>query len=464
MDHLPIHPLHRQLNRLGRRELAERLSSVRALSTARGLRFLDDRSRPKTIALASIPWILTSHQMAFFQRVATLLADALTRLPGLYAQHRAVRQVLPFDAVQESWIRLAHHPKHRPLAVMGRFDSTATFSHAGWRRAFAMLEPNAVGVGGVHYAPTACSIILDVFGDCLERAFPGRRIVPTPDPRLLLLEELAQVGRRLGRRVRRVALLENRDYTTGTDEFASLARHLSRQPGLEGVVTDPRDIRLSRGRLMARGKEIDFIYRDCELSEFIEIEDAGHRLDAMRQAIRQGRLISGLLWEFDQKSTWELFTDPAWSRHFTPAQQRLFREHLPWTRLVRETFTLDPAGARVDLVRYAARHRGQLVLKPNTLYGGQGVVIGSSITQAAWERQLIAALRGDERYVVQRRAAIGVERFPMLDGGRVRQVERRVVSGFFFNSFRAGLIGRFSADPVVNVSRGGGLLCALMAQ
>jgi len=46
----------------------------------------------------------------------------------------------------------------------------------------------------------------------------------------------------------------------------------------------------------------------------------------------------------------------------------------------------------------------------------------------------------------------------------VRQVERRVVSGFFFNSFRAGLVGRFSADPVVNVSRGGGLLCALMAQ
>ena len=65
-----------------------------------------------------------------------------------------------------------------------------------------MLEPNTVGVGGIHYAPAAASIVLDVLGDVFERAFPGRRVVLMPDPRDLLLDELVSVSRRLGRRLR----------------------------------------------------------------------------------------------------------------------------------------------------------------------------------------------------------------------------------------------------------------------
>jgi hypothetical protein len=462
-DHLSIAPLHRQVGRLSRQELIGRLQAVRALSAARGLRFLDDRSRPRTIELAFTPWVLTPTQLAFFQRLTLTMAGALMRLPALYAAHEAIRRILPFDAAQESWIRLASHPRSRPTAVIGRLDSTATFAHAGWRRQFQFLEPNAVGVGGVHYAPAACSVILDALGDVLGRAFPGATIVPTPDPRRLLLDELTRVARRLDRPIRRVALIENDDYTTGTDEFGSLARHLSQQ-GLKALVADPRQLRLSNGRLMAKDLEIDLIYRDCELSEFIEMEAGGKRLAALRRAIQDGRLISGLLWEFDHKSSWEVFTDPAYARHFTPRQRRLFHRHLPWTRLVRQARVTDPARRRVDLPGYVRRHKDGLVLKPNTLYGGQGVVVGHAATQTLWERTLSKALHGDTRYVVQQRARIGRERFPVLEDGCLREVERHVVSGFFFNSSDVGLVGRFSSNPVVNVSRGGGLLCALMVQ
>lgn len=464
MDYVTPGPLQRALARLSRQELVERLKAVRALSAARGLRYLDDRSRPKTIDLAFVPWLLAPAQVAFFRGVAQTLADALRMLPRLYVQHRGAREILQLDPKQESWLRLATHPRSRPLAVVGRLDSTATFSHAGWREAFQMLEPNTVGVGGVHYAPTACSILLDVLGDVLRRAFPGRTIVPTPDPRQLLQEELGRVARRLGRGLRRLALIENTDYTTGTDEFESLARYFTRQ-GIKTVVADPRDVRTSHGRLAAKGLDIDLCYRDCELSEFIEIEEAGTRLNGMRLAVREGRLISGLMWEFDQKSAWELFTDPRWSRLFTPAQRRFFRAHLPWTRLVRDARTTDPRGRPTALLAYIRRHKDALVLKPNTLYGGQGVTVGHTVSRAAWERTLTKALRrGGERHVVQELAPIGSHRFPVLEGGRPRLVERRVVSGFFFNSSGVGLIGRFSEDPVVNVSRGGGLLAALVVQ
>ena len=464
MEYVTPEPLQRALARLSRQELLERLQAVRTLSAARGLRYLDDRSRPKTIDLALAPWLLTPVQVAFFRGVARTLSEAIRMLPRLYVQHRAVRDILQLDPEQESWIALASHPRSRPLAVIGRLDSTATFSHARWRQEFQMLEPNTVGVGGVHYAPTACSIVLDVLGDVLGRAFPGRTIVPTPDPRGLLQEELTQVAARLGRGLRRLALIENTDYTTGTDEFESLARFFLRQ-GLTTVVADPRDVRIRRGRLTAKGLDIDLFYRDCELSEFLEIEEAGHRLHGMRQAVRQGRLVSGLTWEFDQKSAWELFTDPRWSELFTPAQRRFFRAHLPWTRLVRDADTTDPRGRRTELLPYIRWHKDTLVLKPNTLYGGQGVTVGHTVSRQVWERTLAKALRrGGERHVVQELARIGSHRFPMLEGGRPRVVERRVVSGFFFNSSGVGLVGRFSEDPVVNVSRGGGLLAALVVK
>ncbi len=453
--------LLRRVRRLSRQDVTDRLHAVRALSGIRGLRYIDDLGRPRTIELALVPWLLSPAQLAFFQRIARDLLDALLRIPSLYAKHPSLREILQLDPAQESWIRLASHPRSRPWAVMGRLDSTAVFEHAHWQRRFELLEPNAVGVGGVHYAPTACSIIHETLGDVMAEAFPGRRVVPTPDPRRLLTDELAGLSKRLGRPLRRIALVENSDFTTGTDEFLSLACHYN-QNGLQAIVADPREIRVAGGRLTVRGLEVDLLYRDCELNEFVQMEQDGKPLTGLRAAIRDGRMVSGLLWEFDHKSCWEILTDPTYAGAFTPRQRRLFRDYLPWTRLVRATKTFDPKHRLVDLPDYIRRHRRELVLKPNTLYGGQGVAVGHAVTQHTWERTLAKALRGQEPYVVQSLARIATHRFPRLEDGGVHEVERRVVSGFFFTSSEIGLVGRFSKDPVVNVSRGGGLVAAFL--
>lgn len=462
-DYLPRDLLRRRLARLSRAELLDRLHAARALSAVRGLRYVDDDDTSKTIELALVPWVVTPTQLAFFRDAVHQMVSALAKLPRLYAQDPQVRRILPFDAMQESWLHLAVKHTSAPFAVLGRLDSTAAYGHANWRADFQFLEPNCVGVGGVHYAPAGCSVLVDVLADLCEHAFPGRTVGPTPDPRQLLIEELTRVARRIGRPLRRVALIENTDYTTGTDEFSHLARYLSGH-GLKAIVIDPRRLRLSGDRIMADGKEIDVLYRDCELGEFIEMEAGGRSLKAVRKAVQDGRLISGLLWEFDQKSCWELFTEPRFASQFTPRQRQLFQHHVPWTRLVREDRVSDPHGARVDLPAFVRRQKDKLVLKPNTLYGGQGVVVGHAATQRLWEQTLAKALRGRTRYVVQELAKIHTERFAMLSSGGPQEVERRVVSGFFFNSTGIGLVGRFSQQPVVNVSRGGGLLPALMVE
>ena len=471
MDYIPRRILDRALSRLDRRALRGRLHAVRALAQVRGVQYLDDAGRPRTIDIALKPWILTNEQIFTFHHAMQLLADALLQLPRLHAARPELRDIIHFEPTRAAWLRLATHPRSRPLAVLGRLDSTATYDHAGWRQDFRMLEPNTVGVGGVHYAPTACSIITDVLGDVLTEALPGRVVTATPDPRQLLIEELYAVAKRRHRPLRGVALIENTDFTTGTDEFAAVARDLTSR-GLRAVVADPRDLRLTRRGLAARGVLVDFLYRDSELEEFVDMEAKGHRLTALRHAVREGRLISGLTWEFDQKSAWEIFTDARYARYFTEAQRRLFRMHLLWTRLVRHATVTDPSGQSVDLPAFIQRNRQRLVLKPNALFGGEGVVIGPTVSQRVWDATLHRALRaclspsgdgrqGRTRYVVQHLARIPTETFPMLSDRGVRQVARRVVSGFFFNSSTIGLIGRFSGQPVVNVSRGGGLVPAL---
>ena len=460
MDYIPRSVLEAPFHGLGRRELVDRLHAMRALAAARGVRYLDDAGRPRIIDIALKPWVLTSDQLYCFHWVAQLLSAALLRLAHLYAHLPAVREVIQFPPEREAWMRLTAHPTSRPLAVIGRLDSTAIYDGARWRRDFRMLEPNAVGVGGVHYAPTGCSISLDVVGDLLLRALPGRPITATPDPRQLLVDELHAVARRLRRRLRGVALIENTDFTTGTDEFQELARYLIGR-GFTAVVADPRELREVRGQLVAGRTPVDLLYRDSELAEFIEMERTGRRLSAMRRAIQQGRLVSGLTWEFDQKSAWEIFTDAAYARYFTASQRRLFREHLLWTRLVRDARVSDAAGRLVDLPAYIRRHKDRLVLKPNSLFGGEGVTIGRTVSRAVWDATLRKALRGKERYVVQQLAKIPLDEFPALEDGGARWQKRCVVSGFFFSSTGVGLVGRFSSKPVVNVSQGGGLIPAL---
>jgi hypothetical protein len=460
MDYLPRGVLERIFRRLGRRALIDRLHATRALAAVRGVQYLDASGRSRAIDIALKPWILTSQQVLSFHRTVMALAEALRRLAHLHGHLPALREVLPIEPERAEWLRLCVHPAAKPLAVIGRLDSTAVYDHAGWQRSFRMLEPNAVGVGGLHYAPAACSIVMDVIGDLLMQALPGRALTATPDPRQLLVEELRALAGRLGRPLRGVALIENTDFTTGTDEFQQLARYL-RSRGLRAVVADPRQLRLVRGRLMAHGAPVDLLYRDSELAEFVHMERRGRRLSALRQAIREGRLISGLSWEFDQKSAWEVFTDERYASHFSAFQRRVFREHLLWTRLVRAARVTDPTGRLVDLPAYIRRNRPRLVLKPNALFGGEGVVIGRSVGQRVWETELNRALHGRQRCVVQQWAEVPTDTFPMLTDGGLRWTERWVVSGFFFNSSGIGLVGRFCGHPVVNVSRGGGLVSAL---
>ena len=460
MDYLPRKKLLALYAALDRRTMAQRLEAAMALASVRGMRYLDDAGRARLIDLSLLPWVITTAQLQRFYGAVHAIAQGLYNLWPLYQSQPAVREVIRLSAEEESWLRLMPRRSGFPMSVIGRLDCTAIYDQANWWDDFVMLEPNAVGVGGVHYAPVGCSVLLDAFGDLLAKAVPGKWLRPAPDPRQLLLAELKLVAKKAGRPLRSVAFLENTDFTTGTDEFGHLAAYFSRL-GLKSVVADPRHLRISRGEIYAGKERIDFFYRDSELGEFMGMESGGKKLTALRLAVKEGRLISSLAWELDQKSAWEIFTADRFARHFSTDQRRFFKKHILWTRLVREARVEGPQGRTIDLIPFIRRNREGYVLKPNTLFGGEGVTIGCEVTQRHWERTLAKALKGPQDYVFQKLARIHSQTLPVKMRGQVQFVERSTVSGFYFNSTGIGLVGRFSPRTVVNVSQGGGLIPAL---
>jgi hypothetical protein len=198
--------------------------------------------------------------------------------------------------------------------------------------------------------------------------------------------------------------------------------------------------------------------------DLIEAEKDGVDVAPMRALFRQNRVISSIAAELDQKSCWEVLTDPQFTqKYFSADERQLFRRHILWTRLLSERRTLLPDGQMGDLLPYVRRERETLVLKPNRSYGGQGVALGPALGQPEWEAALEKALADEERWVVQQLASLPVSEFPVLGpDGHVHVEPFYTVMGFAATRYGLAILGRASQKQVVNVAQRGGMCVVAM--
>jgi len=444
-----------------REEVRRMLERREALCVKHGMSMFTSKGKPRAIDVQLRPWMLDAVQKRFFHRACRLLRSALARVMPLYLSDPAVRRVLPLEPQEHEWMLQANSAGvQRPQAVLDRLDSTATFACTDWRDNFWFLEPNSVGIGGVHYIQATCELTNEWVIPALRRVLPDLRFVFPDDIRQILFKLMVRHARATGRRLRRVALLEDQSVSEGTDEFSSVARQFNLW-GLKAVTADPREITLRRGELTVRSKPVDLFYRDTEITEMFEMtgKKSPRLLSGLREAFVRNQVISSIAGEFDHKSAWELFTNPEFARRFTLRQKNLFRKHILWTRLLWERKTTDRQGRNVDLFSYARRNRENLVIKPNRMYGGEGVVFGHQATQKAWEQRLDQAARRPSTHVVQQATQVRAELFPVASrDGRVRLEPFYAVTGFAATRDGLAVLGRSSKEAVVNVSRKGGLI------
>lgn len=382
----------------------------------------------------------------------------LNRLLKSYLHEPSLQAVLPLTEHERMWFeQLAPNGFPEPATVFERLDTNLLLEDSAWLRPFRLLELNSVGVGCLHFMPTATQLIAEQLLPVLQQALDSRSYQSVTDARFLLRRSLEAHAKAIGRKRLVIAFVERREIAVGgADEMLAVSQWLNGQE-LQTLVVDPRELELRQGEVVYKDTTIDVVYRDCVLQEMISIEQHGGHVEAMKHAFAHNQVVSALTGEFDHKSLFELLSSPEFSKCFTFSERRMFRACIPWTRLVRVRKTADPRGRDVDLPDFVRRQREALVLKPNRAYGGQDVAIGCDVTQAVWEQTLEKALAHPDLWVVQAKAAI--PRMEFLDADHPDDVMNQFVTvGFTATPEGIALVGRSSAERIVNVSRGGGLV------
>jgi hypothetical protein len=437
---------------------------IAALCRSKGFIYEDKDGRPSLIPLMLRPRLLTVNQRNRLWAICQLMNKAYEKAARAYLENPAVRAIFPFDEDEKKWVLdTLSAVRGQPNPIFSRWDANTSFHGKHWVEDFLFFENNGVGIGGVWYCPVAEEIMLASVIPELSKLDARLNLERNHDARILLMKFLERHARALGRRDPLVALAIDRSCFENFIEFPRIKRFFE-QRGLRTLVADPRRFELSGRNVTYRGRKIDLIYRDTTIQEFLALEKQGADLRGLHQAFRNNQVISSMGGEFDHKSLFEFFTNPVFSRYFSSAEKRLFARHVLWTRIVREIKTEVPGGRKTDLISFIRKNKADLVLKPNRLFGGEGVLIGRKATRAEWEKSLEEGLSKPGEWVVQSHGTVYQKRFPVPGGrGRSRNDLFYVVSGFISTPDGLAILGRVSKRKVVNVARQGGISAVLVS-
>jgi len=444
------------------KELFDRLKEE---SLKRGMVMYDEKGEPRIVNVRVRPWLITREQKRFFHIVCLNMKDALQRVANIYYNEPKARQILTLTSREDEWFfEIYKNGDQSQQTVFDRIDANAIFSSSDWKDSFTFIETNSVGVGGVYYIPAAANIVEDIVLPIIRNHVHKVEFVMQDDIRELLFETITEHAQKIDRPRANVVLIEDQRCLDGTDEYAFVANYLKGK-GLTAFATDPRELTLRKGEVHFRDTPIDIIYRDCSIDELHEMEDQGAKVDVLKEALRKNQVVSSIAGEFDHKSTLEIFTDEEYGKYFTPVQRRLFKKHVVWTRLIWDRMTKGPDGKEIELSKFIRKRKDDLVIKPNRMYGGEGVVLGRFAKAAEWRKAVENAFKEGSSHVVQEYAEIKEEKFPVLnEDGRVTIEKNYEVSGFASSDSGIAFLGRCSIEPVVNISRKGGLIPVIMLE
>ena len=451
------------LDSVPRLELVELLREIHRTATDRHLAYQHE-GVTETITLLPCPLTMRQDQLGYTHYVSQIVLNAIKRLPDLYFEVPEVREILRVTDVEEEWLRECWTPAHRETnPVFGRFDAVVDYTSAVWKDTIKFMEPNLIGVGGLHIAPTAISVLADLAVPALLRQDSGLRLQLPIDIRDLLLQDLLEHLETIGRPGGQIVLVDPKFAAEGPDEPDSLARWYREQRGIDVLHADPSELRQRGDEVYYGDARVDVVYRDGSVVDLMGYVQEGVDVTPMRTLLRQNRVVSSISAELDQKSIFELFTDPALAeRLFTVEERQVMRRHILWTRRVAERRTTSAFGDQIDLLEHARAERESLVLKPNRSYGGEGVMVGHSADQGEWERALDQAVAEPNGWVIQQAAPIPVKTFNVLDAAGELHVEPfYIVMGFASNRYGVAMLARASQQQVVNVAQHGGV-CAVM--
>ena len=258
----------------------------------------------------------------------------------------------------------------------------------------------------------------------------------------------------------RVAIVDLKTVRTRPDQ--EILREEFARRGLDTILADPREMDVVRDRLVADGQPIDVVYRRTVISEVLAIEEDAR---AFFEAYARGLAVfvnSFRCYLSEDKAFFAILTDERFADLLSEGERAFVAAYVPWTRKVEERRTVWQ-GQAIELLPWIEKGRGGLVLKPTHGYGGDNVIVGSSVDDRRWSEAVqVAARKGG--WIVQERVEIPEEEFPVFDAQGELSFEPLKVNTnpFYVGGAEVGAVTRISRDAVINVSAGGGSVPTLV--
>jgi hypothetical protein len=401
------------------------------------------------------PFFIEEADEARVRSVVESLADIGERVVAASLGDRGLLEQLALTEAEE---RLVHiDPGYRRASTASRLDAFLLPD------ALKFAEYNAESPAGLGYTETLAEIFdpLPIMGRFRER-YETRSYPLAASILDALLASYRDWGGTASPPL--VAIVDWREVPTWS-EFEILRDRFVKK-GVPTIVCDPRDLEFDGQKLTVGGRALDLVYRRVLINDIVaRPSETRPLIDAYRaRAVCVANTMRCKIPH--KKAFFAVLTDDRNRALFSDDERDLIRQHIPWTRLVREGKTHH--GDRVvDLVPYLRSAREHLVLKPNDDYGGHGVTLGWETGEAAWDAAIQTALDGSTgAWVVQERIPIRREIFPQFEAGRPVEMRDVLVdlAPYLFRGKLAGFLTRLSATGLANVSSGGGQVPAFVVR
>ena len=395
------------------------------------------------------PHFVSETDFARVQTICETVWSAIEKVKDAAIEDQTIVDDLGLTYIERDLISI--DPGYRAVSPTARLDSFLTNS------AYSFVELNGESPAGIAYADAAYEIfsslpVMKRFAETYRlRTFNGRRVLLD-----VLLSSYEEFLNRRPERPARIAIVDLKGLPT-QKEF-ELFKDFFEAQGYPAKICAPEELEFKDGRLRCGDFEIDIVYKRLLVNEYLPIiEQYPALLNAYRaRAICMVNSFRSKL--IHKKALFAVLTDERRSALFTGVERNAIRDHVPWTRLVRDEKTTH-SGQPIDLLEFVRNNQEKLVLKPNDDYGGHGITIGWNTDRVNWETALGKALE-DGDYLVQQRVPTARESFPALkDDGTIEFAEQLVdLDPLLFNGKVGSAFTRLSSTELANVTSGGGMV------
>jgi len=412
------------------KEMQEKMSKKRCLA--------GDKVLPTFIK----PIFFTTTQISYFRKIVEILLNCQEKLINLYFESKEHRDLFELTESEKPLVEINSGLER--WIFFSRLDSIMS----GDRLMF--LEFNCDSPGGAYYADIQKECLLEI-SVLKELSRKYKFVIEKYRPRVF--DTMMTAWDQFGRQGKPSIAVMGNPEVTNVEEFRLFAEYFASK-GYDSFFTDPWTLEYDGKKLTKDGRKIDLIYRRGILADYSKhVEETKPVINAYRDGnVCFANPLGAKLG--DNKNLLSVLTDEKMKFLFTSKEMEVIKKHIPWTRMVKECKTTYE-NKEIDLTTHIRNNKNIFVLKPNSEYGGKGVVIGIETSQNDWENTVDESLV--KPMVVQEYVPIPEDEFPVFDPDLSFKPKKVNTNFLTFAGQYGGGFARTSDSLVINVSRGGAL-------